>query len=183
MASKGPASLARSGDLVGPQLYTASKRKDRVMPWVLLVAGVIILAGIALYWQYRTWLRAQTRRASAESKIVQTARGPVEYDMRGQGPTVLHFHGGNVGHNGWFMLSHLMNAGFTVLTPDRPGYLGTPLANNGSAEAQADVAAALLDTLGIDTVAVVGISAGGPAALQFVLRYPNRTRALVLISG
>lgn len=153
------------------------------MSWVLLILVILILAIVMLYWQYRKWLEAQTRRVSAQSKIVQTARGPVEYDMRGQGPTVLHFHGGNVGHNGWFMIAHLVKAGFTVLTPDRPGYLGTPLANNGSAEAQADVAAALLDTLGIEPVAVVGISAGGASALQFVLRYSQRAKALVLLSG
>lgn len=153
------------------------------MKWLLLVLALLTLAIVVLYWRYRKWLEAQTRRVSAESKIVETARGPVEYDMRGQGPTVLHFHGGNVGHNGCFMVAHLIDAGFTVLTPDRPGYLGTPLGNNGSAEAQADVVAALLDTLGIETVAVVGISAGGAAALQFVLRHPSRTKALVLLSG
>ena len=69
---------------------------------------------------------------------------------------VLHFHGGNVGHNGWFFLEHLVRAGYRVLTPDRPGYLGTPIENGGSPEQQADLAAALLDTLGIERVAVVG---------------------------
>jgi pimeloyl-ACP methyl ester carboxylesterase len=80
--------------------------------------------------------------------------------MRGHGPTVLHFHGGNVAHNGWFFLAHLVEGGYRLLTPDRPGYLGTLLANNGSPEAQPDLAAALLDALAIDTVAVVGNSAG-----------------------
>lgn len=73
--------------------------------------------------------------------------------------------------------------GYRLLTPDRPGYLGTLLANNGSPEAQADLAAALLDALAIDTVAVVGISAGGPGALQFVLRHPDRAKALILLSA
>jgi pimeloyl-ACP methyl ester carboxylesterase len=153
------------------------------MSWVLPILGILILAIVLLYWRYVKWLEAQTRRASAESKVAQTAQGPVEYDRRGRGPTVLHFHGGNVGHNGWFMIGHLAKAGFTVLTPDRPGYLGTPLADNGSAEAQADLAAALLDTLGIGPVSVVGISAGGASALQFVLRHPQRAKALVLLSG
>ena len=63
-------------------------------------------------------------------------------------------------HNGWFFLAHLVEGGYRLLTPDRPGYLGTLLANNGSPEAQADLAAALLDALAIDTVAVVGNSAG-----------------------
>ena len=103
--------------------------------------------------------------------------------MRGRGPTVLHFHGGNLGHNGWFFLAHLVGSGYRLLTPDRPGYLGTPLGDNGSPEAQADVAAALLDALEVERVAVVGISAGGPAAIQFAARHPERTRALVLLSA
>jgi pimeloyl-ACP methyl ester carboxylesterase len=70
---------------------------------------------------------------------------------------------------------------YRLLTPD--GYVGAPLANNGSTEAQADLAPASLDALAIDAVAVVGISAGGPAGLQFVLRHPDRGRALVLLSA
>lgn len=148
----------------------------RAMVW----SGIGLLAVIV--W-YRRWLAAQTARTSAESHIVQTARGQVEYDLRGDGPVILHFHGGNVGHNGWFMLSHLLDEGYRLLTPDRPGYLGTPLADNGLPDAQADLAAALLDTLGIERVAVVGVSAGGPAAIEFAARYPQRTDALVLLSA
>jgi hypothetical protein len=122
----------------------------------------VLAAPVALFAYYRRWLQAKRRRASETSVVVTTAHGPVEYDVRGQGPTILHFHGGNVGHNGWFFLEHLVTAGYRVLTPDRPGYLGTPLADHGRPQAQADVAAAMLDTLGIDRVAVVGLSAGGP---------------------
>ena len=67
-----------------------------------------------------------------------------------------------------------MTAGYRVLTPDRPGYLGTPIVNGGTPERQADLAAALLDTLGIDRVAVVGLSAGGPGAIQFAVRHADR---------
>jgi pimeloyl-ACP methyl ester carboxylesterase len=44
------------------------------------------------------------------------------------------------------------------------------LGENGAPAAQADLMAALLDELSINQVAVVGVSAGGPAALQFTLR-------------
>ena len=153
------------------------------MLWlIVLTASSGLLAG-GLGWQYRHWLHVRSQRASAESQIVQTCLGQVEYDLRGDGPTVLHFHGGNVGHNGWFMLAYLIGAGYRILTPDRPGYLGTPLADNGSPAAQADLFAALLDTLAIDRVAVIGISAGGPAALQFASRHPHRTAAVVLLSA
>lgn len=132
---------------------------------------------------YHRWLDDVTRRASADSEIVQTARGQVEYGIRGDGPVVLHFHGGNVGHNGWVFLEHLTAAGFRVLTPDRPGYLGTPIEAGRTPEEQADLAAALLDKLGIERVAVVGISAGGPPALQFAARHGERVDALVLLSA
>jgi pimeloyl-ACP methyl ester carboxylesterase len=67
-----------------------------------------------------------------------------------------------------------------LVTPDRPATWARPLGGNGSSSAQADVAAALLDMLEVERVAVVGISAGGSAVIQFAARHPERTRALVL---
>ena len=155
--------------------------------WVAGIAVVVILLGLGLWLWYRRWLRRVTLRASSDSQIVDTALGRVEYGVRGDGPVVLHFHGGNVGHGGWFFLEHLVTAGYRVLTPDRPGYLGTPIENGGTPERQADLAAALLDTLGIDRVAVVGLSAGGPGAIQFCLyqkaRPHNSIRAFLTACG
>ena len=92
------------------------------MIWLILIVGLIIIGNLGIHGYYRKWLKVQTKRVSADSKIIQTSRGQVEYDMRGHGPTVLHFHGGNVGHNGWFFLAHLVERGYRLLTPDRPGY-------------------------------------------------------------
>src|SRR5262249_1622724 len=46
---------------------------------------------------------------------------------------------------------------------------------------QADQYASLLDSLGIPEVAIIGISAGGPSALQFAIRHAKRCAALVLL--
>src|SRR5262245_4835746 len=151
--------------------------------WLIAIAAVAALVVAGSWSWYGRWLAQVTRRASADSQIAQTALGRVEYGQRGDGPVVLHFHGGNVGHNGWFFLEHLVRAGYRVLTPDRPGYQGTPIGNGGTPEQQADLAAALLDTLGIDRVAVVGLSAGGPGAIQFAVRHAGRVNALVLLSA
>jgi pimeloyl-ACP methyl ester carboxylesterase len=43
--------------------------------------------------------------------------------------------------------------------------------------------AAVLDALGIERVGVMGTSGGGPTALQFALRHPKRTWALVMQSA
>ena len=40
----------------------------------------------------------------------------------------------------------------------------------------------MLDALDVERVAVFGYSAGGPSALQFALRHPDRTTALVLLA-
>jgi pimeloyl-ACP methyl ester carboxylesterase len=74
----------------------------------------------------------------------------------------------------------LHEAGFTVLTPSRPGYLRTPLTTGASPEQAADAMASLLDVLSIDQVCVMGTSGGGPTALQFALRHPERVWGLVL---
>jgi pimeloyl-ACP methyl ester carboxylesterase len=156
------------------------------MIWLGWAAGTVAAVGLlwlSMWAWYRRWLADVTRRASEDGHRVDTRLGPVEYGLRGDGPVVLHFHGGNVGHNGWFFLEHLVTAGYQVLTPDRPGYLGTPIDNGRTPEQQADLAAALLDSLGITKVAVVGLSAGGPSAIQFAARHPERTAALVLLSA
>src|SRR4029434_9131170 len=74
------------------------------MIWVILIVGLIIIGSLGIRGYYRKWLKVQTKRVSADSKIIQTSRGQVEYDMRGHGPTVLHFLGGNVGAQ-WLVLS------------------------------------------------------------------------------
>ncbi len=72
---------------------------------------------------------------------------------------------------------------FTFIAPSRPGYLRTPLIVGETPEAQADAYASLLDTLGISKAAIIGISGGGPSALQFALRYPHRCWAFVAVSA
>ena len=167
---------------------------------MLYAIGVLAIMTIALFytigalialgfWGWQLWHKAQRwneqqyARSIADSHLIETALGPVEYDLRGAGPVVLHMHGGVVAHNSWYLLEYLVEAGYTVLTPSRPGYLRTPLSSGAAPEEQADLMAALLDALRIESVAVCGLSAGGPVALQFALRHAHRTCALVLISA
>ena len=127
------------------------------------------------------WRHGKLAALEAQSAVAQTRAGPVEYASRGDGPAVLVLHGGFGGFDqGQMFLPGLTESGFRVIAPSRPGYLRTPLATGETNEEQADAMAALLDTLGIRRAAVVGISAGGPVALQFALRHPDRTAALVL---
>lgn len=74
----------------------------------------------------------------------------------------------------------LVADGFQLIVPQRPGYFGTPLLDRTSTADCAELAAYVLDHLDVDRVAVIGTSGGGPPALAFATRYPQRTAALVL---
>lgn len=75
----------------------------------------------------------------------------------------------------------LASEGFRLVFVSRFGYLGTPLPADASNQAQADAHAALLEALGIERAAVIGISAGGPSALEFCVRHPERCAGLILL--
>jgi pimeloyl-ACP methyl ester carboxylesterase len=107
----------------------------------------------------------------------------VEYATLGAGPAVLALHGAMGGYDQSAILARTIGeAGYQFLCVSRPGYLGTPLASGRTSEEQADLCAALLDHLGIKAAAVMAVSGGGPCAIQFGLRHPDRCWALVLVS-
>ena len=116
--------------------------------------------------------------------FANTPHGPVEYTLSGEGPlTLLALHGAMGGHDQAELLARTVGPPeFRVLSLSRPGYLGTPLSVGKTPEQQADVYAELLDALGIPQVAAMAISGGGPSAIHFALRHPDRCRCLVLIS-
>ena len=115
--------------------------------------------------------------------ILPTRYGSVEYAEFGTGPAVLALHGAMGGYDQSLLLARTIgDTAFRYLAVSRPGYLGTPLAAGKSPEQQADLCAALLDSLDIRTATVMAVSGGGPCALQFALRHRQRCRGLVLVS-
>ncbi|GAA0456661.1 alpha/beta hydrolase [Actinoplanes capillaceus] len=120
-----------------------------------------------------------------ESSRAETARGPIAYDLDGTGgPVILSVHAGLGGADqGRLFARFLRDDGFRVLSPSRPGYPGTPLSSGRTIEEQADLLAALLDTLHIDRVGLFAASAGAPVAYAFAARHPDRIWALVSVAG
>jgi pimeloyl-ACP methyl ester carboxylesterase len=158
----------------------ADHRPVRV-PWTpalfLVAAG-----GVAIAAAYRRDLARETRRVETGSRMAATACGPIEYAVRGEGPPLLLVHGAGGGYDqGLELGAALVARGVRVVTMSRFGYLRTPLPADASPASQADAHACLLDALEVARVAIVGASAGAPSALQFALRHPQRTAALVLL--
>jgi pimeloyl-ACP methyl ester carboxylesterase len=116
----------------------------------------------------------------AQPNVAQTDLGPVEYVLLGEGPPVLVVHGSPGGFDQGVALSRfVVDAGFRAIAPSRPGYLGTPLDDRRSPEAQADLHAALLDELGIERAGILFWSGGGPSGYALAARHPERVGALV----
>lgn len=126
-------------------------------------------------------MRRAWDRVTTGSQIAQTAGGPIEYAAAGSGSPVLVVHGAGGGFDQGLAIGRPYVDRFHVIAPSRFGYLRTPLPADASAAAQADAHAHLLDALDIRQVAVLGVSAGAPSAMQFALRHPHRTKALVLL--
>jgi pimeloyl-ACP methyl ester carboxylesterase len=147
--------------------------------------GVLGVVGVALAASYVAYARsmASTRaRLAAGSAIVETPCGAIEYASLGTGDPLLVVHGAGGGFDqGLDVGRGLAERGFRVIAVSRFGYLRTPLPTDASAAAQADAHACLLDALGIRSAAVLGVSAGGPSALQFAIRHAERTAAVVLL--
>ncbi|MGD0820846.1 MAG: alpha/beta hydrolase [Desulfomonilia bacterium] len=131
---------------------------------------------------YTQWKEALIKELIDGSRIVYTKMGPVEYSINGEsGPYLIVMHGAPGGYDQTAALfSDMFGKGLRILSWSRPGYLRTPLQDGNMYEEQADVAAALMDNLGIKRASVLGYSAGGPVAVYFATRYPKRIWALIL---
>lgn len=149
-----------------------------------IAAGLVALGiGASVYAVYRREIRAARARIEAGSEVAATRCGPIEYASAAQGWPVLVVHGAGGGYDQGLDLDESLAAkGLRIIAMSRFGYLRTPLPPDGSATAQADAHACLLEALGIKRAAVIGASAGAPSAMQFALRHPDRCSALVLLA-
>ena len=155
--------------------------------WLVRIIGgivaVLVLAVLVSVGLYVRWAAGHERDLRNDSRLVQTARGPIEYAEMGRGPAVLISHGTPGGYDGQLAVLRLTypdHGSFRYILPSRPGYLRTPIEVGRSPQEQADAFASLLDALKINRTAIVAQSGGGPAAVQFALRHPERCAALVL---
>jgi pimeloyl-ACP methyl ester carboxylesterase len=105
------------------------------------------------------------------------------YEKEGAGTAVL-FIAGSTGDAGNFTrAADLLVDEFTVVTYDRRGNSRSPRPSGWtttSVSEQADDAAALIEALDLSPAAVFGASAGGPIALDLMIRHPRLVRAGIL---
>jgi pimeloyl-ACP methyl ester carboxylesterase len=132
---------------------------------------------------YRSDLqRAWDRINSVAAGRLQTRFGTIQYAEKGEGLPLLVSHGVLGCHvdgvDGWW--ANLWGPGFRIIAPARFGYFDSTLPPAATPADQADAYALLLDHLEVKRAVVAGFSAGSGSVLEFGLRHPDRTAALIL---
>ena len=147
-----------------------------------ITAAIVLAAALGVRSRFERDLALAAERAAQGSTLVDTRCGPIEVQQAGEGTPLLMIHGSGGGHDqGMAWARPLAQQGVRVIAMSRFGYLRTPRPADASPEAQADAHVCLLDALGIGQAAVMGVSAGGPSAMQLAIRHPQRVSALVLV--
>jgi pimeloyl-ACP methyl ester carboxylesterase len=158
-----------------------------VLKWTLRIGGgllaLVLVTLTILIIAHSLWISDHKRKLLEGSQVASTPLGEVEYSIVGEGEPLLSIHGTPGGYDQAQIFSHVFPEYSDVrsIAVSRPGYLRTPLTSGETPEQQADLYAALLDELQIDRVVVMGSSGGAPSAVQFAIRHPERTKALVLL--
>ncbi|MCE9544362.1 MAG: alpha/beta fold hydrolase [Planctomycetia bacterium] len=147
------------------------------MSFVLLAAALVA---------NMLWVDTRTRIAAPRDggKIVENAIEPANVKVEGTGPPILLIHGFGAAMDWWDEIAPVLARNHRVVRIDLIGHGGTAAPASGyEITRQAQMAAAVLDKLGIDRVTVIGHSMGGEVAVAFAALKPARIERLVLIDS
>jgi haloacetate dehalogenase len=122
-----------------------------------------------------------------ERERIQTSETEIELVRWGEGPPVLLLHGYPQTHAMWHLLVPRLAEDFTVVAADLRGYgdsskpFGEEDHSTYSKRAMAGDQAAVMESLGLDSFAVVGHDRGGRVAHRMALDYPDRVTKLAVL--
>ena len=109
---------------------------------------------------------------------------PLHYEVHGRGEPLLLLHGFTGAAVDWAPLVDEWSADFQLIVPDLRGHGSSP---NPAVYFRHDAAAgdvlALLDSLGIESIKGLGVSAGGNVLLHLATADPARVKAMVIVSA
>lgn len=110
-------------------------------------------------------------------------RPPLFVQTDGAGEPIVLLNGIAMTAASWQAVARPLARSFKVIRCDFRGQLMTPAAPPRDFAEHVDDVARLLDTLGLDSVHVVGTSFGGVVGTLFAARHAGRTRSLITIAS
>jgi pimeloyl-ACP methyl ester carboxylesterase len=157
---------------------------DLVIVLLALVCVVLAIGGGLVLFTTFTVRKVEAALPPA-GRFVDVHGARLHVVERGTGPPLLLVHGlaGQLRYFTFGIVDPLAEQ-YRVVAVDRPGSGYSVRTAGGSATlgAQADVLAALIDTLQLGRPVVVGHSMGGAVALALAQRHPERVAGLVLVA-
>jgi pimeloyl-ACP methyl ester carboxylesterase len=118
----------------------------------------------------------------ASRRFAQLPFGRIAYIERGEGAVAVFLHGAPLNGYQWRGAIDRLAPHRRCIAPDFMGlgYSEIPERQSLAAGAQAEMLAALLDSLAIDAVDILASDSGGAVAQLFAVRYPKRVRSMLL---
>ncbi|MCH8192013.1 MAG: alpha/beta hydrolase [Chloroflexi bacterium] len=104
-------------------------------------------------------------------------------DWGGTGTPVLFLHGGNQTAHTWDLVCLQLRGDFHCLALDQRGHGETeaPKDSDGSPQAQREDVREAIEALGLERLALVGMSMGGLNTIAYSGRYPDRLLAVAIV--
>lgn len=168
---------------MGKRVNTSSK----IIRWTAACAAVVALGYVALARSGAFQLTREeliARYADAESKFVTVHGIDVHYKDEGTGPAILLLHGSFGSLASWDGVVARLKDRYRLIRFDKaPTGLTGDLPASAEGLSLEGFMAEFLDAVGVDRVALAGVSSGGIMAYRFASAYPGRTTALVLANA
>lgn len=145
----------------------------------------LIVIGAALAGN-KIWVDSRMRAASPRDggRIIDTSVEPANVKVEGEGPAILLLHGFGAAIDWWDDVAPSLALHHRVVRIDLIGHGGTAAPTVGYAiPRQAQLAAAVLDKLGVAHVTVIGHSMGGEVAVALAEIQPERIDRMILIDS
>jgi 3-oxoadipate enol-lactonase len=129
-------------------------------------------------------MSAVPHAASLPPRRLGTLQRPdcrLAYEVTGEGPPILFLHGLGGNHLSWWQQIAHFSATHMCVALSARGFLPStsPPGGPDPKDFSGDIAA-LVDTLGLQRVVLVGQSMGGWGALEYAIAHPSKVRALVM---
>jgi pimeloyl-ACP methyl ester carboxylesterase len=107
----------------------------------------------------------------------------MEYSIIGEGAPIVVMHGGHSNCLEEFGYQALIEEGYSIITPSRPGYGATSKEIGESLAVACEHYVSLIRHLKLGKVHVIAMSAGGPSGIYFAAAYPEYVKSLTLQSA